>query len=144
MSSNCQQVKSDYERFQILTERFLLEYEKVKDVGDRVALRRLKRELETAYQELEVKLIVSINEARETLGAEMVFGTEEIFNAFGFEIEKSEIPSIPYGREELEKAKELGERLILRVSHDGSGNLMTMERINEIVKTRMDQKNNYV
>ena len=142
----CHQVKIGYERLQTLTDRFLLEYEKVKDVlpaqagGDRTALRRLKRELETAYQELEAKCVVSVAEARELLGDKYVFGPEEITNAFGFEIEESEILPIPYSREELEQAKELGEQLILRVSHDGEGNPMTMERINEIMETRMDPK----
>jgi len=146
MTFLCHQVKIGYERLQTLTDRFLLEYEKVKDVlpaqagGDRAGLRRLKRELETAYQELEAKLIVSVAEAHELLGDKYVFSPEEITNAFGFEIEESEIPDIPYSREELEKAKELEEQLILRVSHDGEGNPMTMKRINEIMETRMDPK----
>ena len=146
MISLCQQVKFCYDRLQTLTDRYILEYEKVKNVlpaqagVDRAALRRLKRELETAYQELETKMFISIKEARELLGDKMVLGPEEIATAFGFEIEESEIPPIPYSREELEKAKELGEQLILRVSHDNEGNPMTMKRINEIMETRMDPK----
>ena len=138
MDTLCQQVKNDYERLQSLTDCFFLEYDKAQKTNDRPALKRLKRELEIAYQELEVKLIVSINEARETLGEEMVLGPEEIFNAFGFEVKESEIPPIPYSREELEKAKELGEQLILRVSHDGEGKPMTLKRIHEIVDDRRD------
>jgi hypothetical protein len=138
MSSLCEQVKIAYERLQSLTECYLLEYEKIKAGDSLTSVRKIKNELETAYRELESKITVSINEARELLGEEMVLGPEEITNALGFEVEESEIPLIPYSRDELEKAKKLGDQLILHVSHDGDGNPMTMKRINEIMETRMD------
>ena len=71
--------------------------------------------------------------AREIMG-ENFYGKEEIEKAFGFKIEESDIPLIPYSQEDLEKAKELGEMLILRIEKDGENNPMTLQRINELVQ----------
>ena len=53
---------------------------------------------------------VEQQEAREVLGNDF-FGPPEIQKVFGVTLEK--IPPIPFTREELEKAKELGQQLIL-------------------------------
>ena len=80
----------------------------------------------------------SYEQAQEIMGEDF-YGAEEIKNAFGFEIVESEIPPITYSLETLEKAKELGEMLILRVGRDGDGNPLTMEKINKIMEERMDK-----
>ncbi len=52
-------------------------------------------------------------------------------------MEKDKIPAIPYSPAELKKAKELGERLILRIGEDGEGNAMTMEHFHKLAQARM-------
>ena len=79
----------------------------------------------------------SLEQAREILGQEYFFGPEAVETALGFAPE--DIPEIPYSPEDLEKAKELKEMLVLRVSHDAEGQPMTMERINEIMASRLSE-----
>jgi len=79
---------------------------------------------------------VTMEQARQILGDDF-YGREEVEDTFGFEIKDTEIPPIPYSSEELEDAKELGESLVLRISHDEGGKPMTMKRIYEIMKPKM-------
>ena len=79
MLSRCQQVKSDYDCLRILTENFLLEYEKVgkglpaQAGGDRIALKRLKREWEISYATLEEKIDEDQIALRDRIGKELKF-----------------------------------------------------------------------
>ncbi|MBI5076811.1 hypothetical protein HZB94_00300 [Candidatus Falkowbacteria bacterium] len=144
MPSLCEQIKTEYEQLQNLKEQLVLEYEKVKDSNDMKdwsVVKKLQVEWEHAYANLEKKLYVSVERARELLGRENVLGPEEIENAFGFKVSEADIPPIPYNPAELEKARELGEQLVLRISQDSDGNPMTMKRINEIMQPRMDVDN---
>lgn len=83
--------------------------------------------------EFRVEGIVALKEAREILG-EDVMGPEEIEKAFGFK--PKEVPPLPYSREDLEKAKEIGEMLVLRTDKDGEGRPLTMQRISSIVVSK--------
>ena len=80
-------------------------------------------------------------EAREILGSDF-FGTEEVKQVFGVELTEEIIPEIPYSKEDLEKAKALGEMLVLRVAFDSENNPLTMKRIGVILaeKIRRDGK----
>jgi len=79
-----------------------------------------------------VEEILKRERAREIMG-DGYFGPEAVKTAFGIEVLDSEIPPLPHTREQLEQAKELGEMLILRVSHDNEGNLMTLKNIRKKV-----------
>ena len=66
---------------------------------------------------------ISLEEAETILGKENFFGPQEIRNVFGTEFK--EVPPIPFSKEELERARELGQQLILQVDKmEGSGNKM--------------------
>ncbi len=82
------------------------------------------RDREAAYGE-------RLREARELLG-DRVFGPEEVEKTFGFKPEN--IPPILYSRQDFEKAKELGEMLILRMDKDKDGNPLTMQRIQVLLE----------
>lgn len=75
--------------------------------------------------------------AREKLGDDFI-GPEEIRAAFGDEVEISEIPPIPFSPEALEKAKELGQMLVLRVDKAADGSPLTMLKIHDILNDRLD------
>ena len=98
---------------------------------------KLKQELNIGKKETE-GVETSLEQAEEIMG-ENFYGSKEIFNTFGFEFPAEKIPPIPYGQEVLEKAKENGEMLVLRVKNDGLGTPMTMKRMNEIMQTILEE-----
>ncbi len=99
---------------------------------------RLKQELNIGGKEVKEGMETPYEQAQEIMG-ESFYGTEEIKNTFGFEFSTDKIPPIHYNPEVLEKAKENGEMLVLRVESDGEGSPMTMERMNEIMQTILDK-----
>jgi hypothetical protein len=73
-----------------------------------------------------------IEEAKKILGSD-VFGPDAVKEAFGTAVELGGIPVIPFSREELEKAKELGQMLVLRVGKLSDGSQLNMKKIGEIL-----------
>lgn len=67
-------------------------------------------------------------QAREVLGTDFI-DPEATVKLWGLELSEVEVPQIPFDRERLEKAKLLGEMLILRVDKDGQGNPLTMKQM---------------
>jgi len=72
-------------------------------------------------------------EAREVLGAENFIGPDEVKAAFLDQVEIAEVPTIPFSKEELERAKELNQILILRVDKAKDGSDLTMEKIHKLM-----------
>lgn len=82
-------------------------------------------------------LIVSSEKASEIMGNDFL-GPEEVGNVFRTKIEKEKVPDIPFSIKELERAKELGQSLILRVDKLGDNieNLpLNMLTINGIISS---------
>ncbi|MBI5077205.1 hypothetical protein HZB94_02395 [Candidatus Falkowbacteria bacterium] len=107
MSSLCEQIKTEYEQLQTLKERLVFEYEKVKDTDDADGLsvvKKLQAEGESAYANLESKLYVSVERARELLGGENVLGPEEVEKTWGVRMEK--VPEILFSEAELIECKD--------------------------------------
>ncbi len=73
-------------------------------------------------------------EAREILEKGNFFGRQEVEKALGIEVDPLIIPEIPFPKKDLEKAKELGQFLILRVDKTKDGDPLTMEKINHLQK----------
>ncbi len=86
----------------------------------------------------------SINpkEAETIMGRDHFFGAEAVAKAFpGIPLKPEQIPAIPFSKEDLQRAKELGDSLRLRVSKaPGNGNL-SMEKMQELLQPTFDQKN---
>jgi len=71
------------------------------------------------------------SEARGIMGDEF-FGPDEIRTAFGYDIDRSLIPEIPFSAKELEEARRAGNQfLILYMPKTADGKPITMARINE-------------
>ncbi|MBI5077528.1 hypothetical protein HZB94_04070 [Candidatus Falkowbacteria bacterium] len=103
----CQQIKTEYEQLQALKEQLVLEYEKVKDsddMNDWSVVKKLQTEWEHACANLEKKLYVSVERARELLGEKNVFGQEEVERIWGVRME--EVPEIPFSEAELRECKD--------------------------------------
>lgn len=100
----------------------------------------LAKEFKVAHEtKLEGAIAEQIKEAREILGKD-VMGPEEAEKAFGIRFEAKDIPEIPFSREELEKAKSLGQFLILRAAKAPDKSPLTMEKMNGLLKERFEKE----
>ena len=86
---------------------------------------------------------ISMAEAQNILGDNHFFGTEALQKAFpGTAIESTAIPLIPFSKAELERAKELGHSLRLRIDHAPDGDALTMKKMHEMLQPTFDTDNN--
>lgn len=85
---------------------------------------------------LSSEVLEQMKEAKEILGNDFL-GPEEIKAAFLDQVEISEVPSIPFSKEELEKARELEQMLILRIDKAKDGSDLTMEKIHSILNGKI-------
>ena len=129
--SLCQTLKSEYASLLTLKGEFDLEYQKAVETGNLDRAKELKAELEVRMKALKEKLHISVEKAAEIM-KENFLGPEAIKKTFGFTPEA--IPPIPFKQEELKRAKELNQILILQVSEDESKNPLTMKSMNEKVR----------
>ena len=83
---------------------------------------------------------VRLDEAREIFGDKDFLGPEAVESAWGVKLNVKEIPSIPFSRKELERAKELGQFLVLRVDRAPDGEPLTMQKMNEMVQPDFARK----
>lgn len=74
--------------------------------------------------------------AKEIMGEDF-FAPEQIEKAFGIKVRPEHIPAIPFKREDLERAKELDQFLILRVDKTSDGKPLTMEKMNELLRGKV-------
>ena len=81
---------------------------------------------------------VEFRGAKELFGEDLL-GPEEIEKTWGFR--PDEIPEIPFSREELERAKEMGQMLLLRVEQTEDGKPMSLEAMIDIIQKRWDKEN---
>ncbi|TAK96336.1 hypothetical protein EPO05_02105 [Patescibacteria group bacterium] len=75
---------------------------------------------------------VSPEEAEQIMGREDFLGAQAIQETFGFAPE--EILPIPFEKEELERAKELGQFLVLRIDRILDGQPLTMQAMKEMLR----------
>jgi len=80
---------------------------------------------------------IEFQEARELLGEDLI-GPEEIEKTWG--VRPEDVPEIPFSREELERAKEMGQMLVLRVEKTEDGKPMSMEAMIDIIQKRWDKE----
>ncbi|MFA5942823.1 MAG: AAA family ATPase, partial [Candidatus Paceibacterota bacterium] len=78
-------------------------------------------------------LAEQIKNAKEILGKKDVLGIEEIENTFGIKVRAEDVPNIPFSKEDLEKAKELGQFLILRVDKAKDGTGLSMKKMHDLL-----------
>ena len=79
--------------------------------------------------------------AKEILGQDFL-GPDEVKAAFNNQLEIGEVPPIPFSPEDLKKAQELGQMLVLRIGKRADGRPLTMKGIGEALgeKTKDDGK----
>src|SRR3989338_4587021 len=80
---------------------------------------------------------IEFQEAKELLGEDLI-GPEEVEKTWG--VRPEDVPEIPFSREELERAKEMGQMLLLRVDRTEDGKLMSLEAMFNIIQKRWDKE----
>jgi len=101
---------------------------KIKDDAYYQRVTEKMKQIERMFSEF-----LSPSEAKEILKQDFL-GKEEIEKAFDIKIEDKNIPEIPFTKEDIEKAKELGQFLILRTDKIGKKTTLTMENLNKHLK----------
>ena len=96
----------------------------------------LKNEIQELVDLLLEMCPIQIEKARDIMGQDFL-GQEEVKAAFLDQVEISEVPLIPFSKEELEKARELGQMLILRVDKAKDGSDLTMEKIHDLLNGKI-------
>lgn len=79
-----------------------------------------------------------LERAKEIMGAGTFFGRDEVRKAFGIEVKN--VPPIPFSRQELERARELDQFLVLRTNVAPDGQPLTMQKINEILQPKFEEE----
>ena len=110
------------------------------DLGDLKKVLAKYEEMENALGISESKIEGSVGEqiesAKEIMKDEF-FGPKAIENAFGIKVESKDIPTIPFGKADLERAKELNQFLVLRVDKTKDGKPLTMKKMNEMLEGKL-------
>jgi len=127
MSTDCSQIKSALTHLLDLRNQFAEAYSRVDeslgrhDPANQQAMESSEtkmKEIKEAIQELENLLPISLEQAQEIMEADGYhgfLGPEAIKQAFGMELSSKEIPPINFTKEQLERAKDLGQFLVLRL-----------------------------
>lgn len=108
---------------------------------DPVQAEALARELQTLVDDLRARIrvvrgkeAVNMKDAAELMGEGFYFGPEAAEKAWGVKLTPEQIPLILFSHAELERAKEMGQMLILRVKTAPDGKPFSMRKQNELLK----------
>lgn len=127
MPRSCSEVQSDINKIRQLKSKF----DGLYDLADSVDFRQdrdmaidvlkriyeLQNEINLYRDVLESNLFTSLEKAREIMGKNLI-GPTEVKELYGYEFVEGETPVINFSRRRLERAKELGETLLLNVDTD--------------------------
>ncbi len=86
------------------------------------------------------ELLEQVTEAQRILGAENVVSPDKVREILGLKIDLEKVPAIPFSKEELERAKELGQFLVYRHDRDDRARHLTMERLQELLQPKFDKE----
>lgn len=103
------------------------------DDGDMQRAGKIRTEMMPHLRALQDEIKVTPEEAKEIMGEEF-FGPEQVERALGQPIDRKDIPTIPFPEEDLKRAKEMGQFLILRVDKTDRGESLRGWKIYEELK----------
>ena len=117
------------------------EIERLRTISEIERVRKLIEEsgkvLDGFFEEkregLSGSLAEQIKNAKEIFGKKDVLSIEEIEKTFGIKVRAEDVPNIPFSKEELKRAKELNQFLILRVDKAKDGTEITMKKMYEML-----------
>lgn len=108
---------------------------KALDEGDMQKAGKLKAEIKPHLKVLQGEYATSFKDAREVMGEDFL-GPEEVEKVFGIHVEKKDIPEVQFTRKDLERARELGQFLVLRVNETKEGEPLSIKEMG--ARTKVD------
>lgn len=102
--------------------------------------------IETAAQQQKLERIngkdvtTSIEIAEKILGKERILGSETVEKVFGVKLSPEEIPAIPFSIEDIKRAKELDQFLVLRINKTQSGEPLTVAKMGAYLTNKLGVK----
>lgn len=137
---NCDQITKVITDIEGLNRPLHLVFKKELPVQD--GLSTMKNISEMLVHATDIDPRIKMKYAEKLFGQDFL-GPDQINSAFLDQVEIPEIiPSIPFSRQELERAKELGQMLILRVNKAKDGSDLTIKRINTMLDGKIRDKDN--
>src|SRR3989304_293049 len=139
--NNCLKLKENISKLQAYNkalEPILKQY--IKTRLNRKDLVGLRDKIKDLIKETKDLIPTSPDQAKEIFGNDFL-GREAVKKAFGIDIPKAEIPAIPFSREDLERARELGQFLILRYNKAPDGQPLSMKKMNDMLEKQFKKKN---
>ena len=86
--------------------------------------------------------LASVEQALEIMGESQFIGPEDIENTFGFTPEN--VPEVPFSKEELERACELGQQLILYVDSKEDGSPFVVDDMNTMLNKKVSDGGDFL
>jgi hypothetical protein len=99
-----------------------------KEIDERVAALRARVETMYAFEPALPNEKADLEFAEKLFGPDYI-GPNQVEDTWGIDIQRDQIPEIPFSRPELERAKELDQFLILRAAKNRHGTLLTMSEM---------------
>ena len=96
---------------------------------------RVKGEPKTGKRERTREGQITVEQAETILGPDC-HGPEAVEQTFGIKIPEAEVPAIPFTAADLERAKALGQMLVLRADTAPDGQPLTMKKMDELLRDR--------
>ncbi len=132
----CSQFRAQLQEIKELKAEFDLELPKIKDTRNTALALGLENEIREKMGLVKEGLHDFFSEQKmkeaEHIMQKDFLGPEAIEKTFSFKPEIKDIPLIPFSKAELERVKELGQFLILRVDKTPDGRPLTMKKMNEL------------
>ncbi len=142
---SCDNANEQLARIHKLKQQFDVAYADIHQSDEHKQLvLKIKLQLETAIKTLRNQLGARIEDAREVMTDANFFGPDDVENAFGVHLKPHEIPPIPFSLEELERACELGQFLVLRINHAPDNEPLTMKKMDSLLGESFKKEGNRV
>ena len=132
LSDRCALATEELAEVERLLELFKSAKKRAIEMGEPLVAASASIALARAIEMLEAKVTVSVSRAEKVFG-EYFLGPKEIEGCFRIKLEK--IPPIQFKKADLERARALGQMLILQIDRDANGDPLTIERMRTILPT---------
>jgi hypothetical protein len=110
-----------------------------KEIDDRVAALKARMETVRAFEPEPTSERVDLEFAEKLFGRDYL-GPQAISEVWSVEIPPDKVPEIPFSQQELERAKELNQFLILRAKYAADGGILHMYKMHELLSVDMLQQ----
>ncbi len=129
--SSCSQLKIQLQEIKSLKAEFDFKVDNIKVTRNTAPIYELEKEIKEKIISARENQYLKIYIAEQIFGKDFL-GPDAIKTAFDFTPKAKDIPDIPFSLAEIERAKELGQFLVLRINKTPDGRPLTMKKMNEL------------